>query len=163
MTRPSSDAVLMEMAYVMSLRGTCSRARVGAVIALDGRVCATGFNGAARGLPHCDHAADDVSADRPIDAPPCRTSVHAEANALVFAARHGVAVGDATLYTTMAPCVPCALLVVNSGVSHVLYGQPYRDMAGVQLLEDAGVQVCSITDLRLETLVVARWSPGTPS
>lgn len=146
MTRPSMDTVLMDMAHVMAQRGTCSRARVGVVIALDGRVCTTGYNGAPRGLAHCDHPADERSADRPTDAPPCRTATHAEANAIAFAARHGVALAGATLYTTTSPCVACALLVVNAGITRVSYAVPYRDAGGVDLLRSAGVACDQLTD-----------------
>lgn len=161
--RPSLDAVLLEMAYAMSLRGTCSRARIGTVIAIDGRVCATGFNGSPRGLPHCEHPPDERSTDDPADAPPCRTAVHAEANALVFAARHGVALAGATLYTTMSPCVPCAMLLVNAGITRVIYAVEYRDAGGVDLLQSADVTVQPLDQLTEESLIVSRWDPGTPS
>lgn len=161
--RPSMDAVLLEMAHAMSLRGTCSRARIGAVIAIDGRVCATGFNGAPRGLPHCEHPSDERSVDRPVDAPQCQTSVHAEANALVFAARHGVALAGATLYTTMSPCVPCAMLLVNAGITRVIYAVEYRDAGGVDLLQSADVTVQPLDQLTEESLIVSRWDSSTPN
>lgn len=158
--RPTMDAVLLETAYLMSLRGTCSRASVGCVVALDGRICATGYNGAPRGLPHCEHARDEPST---ADAPTCRTAVHAEANAVAFAARNGVALVGATLYSTTAPCLACAMLVVNAGISRVVFGLEYRDTGGVGLLESADVVVVPAAQLPQEPLIVARWSSGTPS
>lgn len=135
------DWTLLEVARVMALRSTCSRAAVGAVIAVDGRVCATGFNGAPRGLPHCLHPPGERSADGSVAAIGCETSVHAEANAIVFAARHGVPILGATLYTTLTPCVPCALLVLNAGIVRVVSAVRYRDETGMHLLADAGIAV----------------------
>jgi len=153
--RPTLDAVLLETAYVMSLRSTCSRAHVGVVVALDGRICATGYNGAPRGLPHCDHdaAPDDAG---------CRTAAHAEANAVAFAARHGVALDGATLYTTLSPCASCAMLIVNAGITRVIFAVGYRNADGVGLLESADVVVRSIDQLPQEPLIVSRWRTGSP-
>lgn len=151
--RPSMDHVLLEMAEAMSRRGTCGRARVGVVVALDGRVCSTGYNGAPAGIGHCRHPVDERSADRPADAPACATAVHAEANAVSFAARHGVALAGATLYTTLSPCVPCAQLVINAGITRVVYAVGYRSTDGLRLLEEANLLVQSIDDLAQETLV----------
>lgn len=143
------DAILMEMAHLMSLRGTCSRAQVGCVVARDGRVCATGYNGAPAGLEHCLHPPGELSVDQPSNAPACTWSIHAEANAVAFAARYGVALQDATLYTTMSPCVPCAQLAINAGITRVVYAIGYRNTAGLDLLTQADVQVSLITDLAL--------------
>lgn len=129
------DWTLLEMARVLSQRGTCQRARVGCVIAVDSRVCATGFNGAPHGLPHCEHRDDE-----PSDAG-CSAAVHAEANAIVFAARHGVPILGATLYTTLSPCVACAMLILNAGITRVISAVRYRDETGILLLQQAGVSV----------------------
>lgn len=141
--RPSMDQTLMEIARVMARRGTCSRAQVGAVIALDGRVLTSGYNGAPRGLAHCLHPPDEVSDARSPNAPTCALAVHAEANAVAFAARNGIALNHATLYTTLSPCVPCAQLVVNAGVRITFIDHRYRDLAGVRLLAEAGIVVFS--------------------
>ena len=135
MTRPTMDETLLEMAQVMARRGTCSRAQVGVVIALDGRVCATGHNGAPRGMRHCLHPPEETIANG------CYWAVHAEANAVAFAARNGVALDGSTMYTTLSPCVVCAQLTINSGIIRVLCGTNYRDQTGVNLLRDAGVDV----------------------
>lgn len=129
--RPSEVELLLRMAALVALRSTCSRLHVGAVLARDARVLSTGRNGAPAGMPHCRH--DD---DRP-----CVVSVHAEANALAFAARHGVATAGAHLYLTHAPCRACAGLLVNAGVAAVTYAQPFRSRDGVDLLAAAGVHV----------------------
>jgi dCMP deaminase len=140
-SRPSLDVVLLDVAASIARRGTCSRAQVGAVVAVDGRICSTGFNGSPHGLPHCDHPVDEVYTAT------CTTAVHAEANAVAFAARHGVSIHGATLYTTTSPCLPCAMLIVNAGITRVIYAVGYRSTDGVGLLESADVVVASIDDL----------------
>jgi dCMP deaminase len=157
--RPDRDTTLMATAHVFADRSTCSRGHVGAVIAREGRIIQTGYNGAPAGMPHCSHVCNcpapkdmTVAADRlgihrdgcPADSP-CRTAVHAEVNAIAFAARHGVAVDGADLYVTMAPCLGCAQVIINAGVARVVFDQPYRDRAGLRLLMDAGVTVDRLT------------------
>lgn len=121
MDRPTRTDVLMMMAEAVSLRATCQRAKVGVVVAQHGRVLSMGYNGSPATLPHCDHGPDEMGPDTP-----CQTSVHAEANAVAWAARTGVALHGATLVTTMNCCPRCAPLVVNAGVKKVVYKTPYR-------------------------------------
>lgn len=132
------DAVLLDVARSMARRGTCSRLQVGAVLAVDGRICSTGFNGSPHGLSHCDHPFSELL-PRPIDASTCTTSVHAEANAVAFAARHGVSIQRATLYCTHTPCVHCAMLLVNAGIVRVVCATRYRSDAGVRVLLEAEI------------------------
>lgn len=141
------DDVLLDVARVMSRRGTCTRLRVGAVLAVDGRICATGHNGAPSGLPHCSHPTDE-----PSDVETCQTSVHAEANAVAFAARHGVSIAGATLYCTHTPCVHCAMLLVNAGISAVVCALRYRLSAGVDVLRSAGLELWVLEDGRREVM-----------
>jgi dCMP deaminase len=131
--RPDIDETLMSMAALWSQRGTCNRAAVGVVVALEGRIISTGYNGAPAGMPHCDHDESFV--------PPCTNAVHAEANAVAFAAKNGTAVDGATLYTTLTPCVACAQLIINAGIVRVVAHTPYRDLAGWTLLQDAGIEL----------------------
>lgn len=147
--RPSMHETLRDIAQLMARRSTCSRAQVGAVIARDGRIISTGYNGAPAGLPHCDHTCEcDASEgynfgqhrDFCPTVQPCTISVHAEANAIAFAAREGLATRGATMFTTLSPCVPCAQLIINAGIVKVLFAEWYRNNAGVRLLEDAGVR-----------------------
>lgn len=152
--RPTRDWVCMEMARLASNRSTCSRSQVGAVIALEGRVLSTGYNGAAAGLEHCSHQCTcsvaylagqakmgrhDTHVRTCESQKKCEVSVHAEANAIAFAARHGVALQGATLYTTLSPCLDCAKLVINAGIVEVIVGELYRLRHGVTLLEKAGI------------------------
>lgn len=135
--RLSRHDMLMEVACVIAKRGTCNRLAVGAVISRDGRVLSTGYNGPPSGLPHCDH--DDRPASDPT-VPGCTDAVHAEANAIAFAARFGVAVENACMYVTHSPCSTCAKLTINAGLSRVYYQTPFRDVSGILLLTRAGVQ-----------------------
>lgn len=141
MTRPSMHRTLLEVVDAMARRGTCSRAHVGAVLARDGRVLATAYNGAPRGMPHCVHPPSEVSNRSDPGAPTCTWAVHAEANAVAFAARYGIALDGATLYCSLGPCIVCAQLVVNAGVAAVVAARAYRDASGVDLLLEAGVEV----------------------
>jgi dCMP deaminase len=140
------DMTLLATAFVMARRGTCSRAQVGCVIALDGRILSTGYNGAPTGMPHCEHPDGLRSDQRPADAEMCQTSVHAEANAVAFAARAGVGLDGAVLYTTLTPCVTCAQLVINAGIERVVCANVYRNTDGVELLLRASVVVDLLSD-----------------
>lgn len=133
--RITRNQMLMEMANVAAKRGTCDRAFVGAVIALDGRVISTGYVGAPVGRPHCMDIGCDIGADGG-----CQRTVHAEANAVGFAAQHGVATGGSTLYTTVAPCLTCSKLIINAGIQRVVYFRAYRDSGGLRLLGDMAVK-----------------------
>lgn len=125
------------MAAVMAERGTCPYIQVGAVVARDGRILTSGYNGAPSGMKHCDHG------PRLLNDPviPCITAIHAEANAIAFAARHGTSLQDATMYSTLTPCRTCAQLIIQSGMKYVISAEEYRDPAGVELLLDAGLNV----------------------
>jgi len=150
MIRPTRDKTLLMLADVMSRRSTCSRAQVGAIISIQGRVLSTGYNGAPAGMDHCNHDCDCSGAgsiggvwsehrDHCNSLKPCTISVHAEANAIAFAARHGVAVEGAEMHTTLSPCVSCAQLLINAGLIRVISMHDYRDRSGLVLLENAGI------------------------
>jgi dCMP deaminase len=147
---------MMHHASVAALRGTCSRLQVGAVVARDARVLVTGYNGAPAGMPHCNHDCTTPStcqkmwkttgAPHILDCPAnddngCESSVHAEANAIAWAARHGVVLDGTEMFTTHGPCYRCAQLIVNAGVMRVSYLKPYRIVEGVNLLVAAGIEV----------------------
>lgn len=137
MSRPSIVETLMKTAFVWSERGTCTRRKVGAVIADGaGRIYAQGYNGALSGLPHCTPHSDYT---------PCLTSEHAERNAIYSAARKGVALEGLHLYTTDSSCHGCARAIVQVGLKSVTYGRPYRDNAGLALLSTARVTVVEFT------------------
>lgn len=133
--RPSTVEVLLSMAHIVSSRSTCSRRHNGAVIATEkGVVLSTGYNGSLSGMPHCNHESNPEETG-------CTVAVHAEANAVYFAARHGVSVAGAVIYCTTEPCVKCAEAIVQSGISTAYYDQEYRNHDGIRLLEKANVKV----------------------
>jgi dCMP deaminase len=150
-SRPLVEDILMRSAMIWAERSTCARGNVGAVIALDGRTVSTGYNGAPRGLPHCNHdctcSIEHIDTGLHADWCPeemarlrgCQVSVHAEANAIAFAARHGVALEGATLFTTHAPCVACSQLIINAGIGGVIYLHDYRITDGRELLVQVGI------------------------
>lgn len=131
--RPTVHRMLMDIALVVAQRSTCSRLQVGAVLARDGRVLSTGYNGAPSGLEHCRH---ELGANEP-----CTESVHAEANAIVQAARHGVSTDETCLYLTHAPCLGCSGLILNSGVKGVFYQEFYKSELGIKRLKQSRVRV----------------------
>lgn len=131
--RPSLDATWLQVARVISARATCSRLQVGAVLARDGRIIATGWNGAPAGEPHCEHVSDE----------PCTVSIHAERNVIGFAAREGIATGGTCLYLTHAPCWDCSSVLIAAGVSRVVYGREYKSLDGVLRLRGVGTVVQS--------------------
>lgn len=129
--RPTRHEVLIASALLWSTRGTCDRAKVGAVIARDGRILVSGYNGPPAGMPHCDHRG---STD------PCQDAVHAEANAIVWAARYGTRLEGTDIYCTHFPCPNCAKLVVNAGISRVFFVTPFRDMSGLDLFDAVHIE-----------------------
>jgi dCMP deaminase len=145
----------MGHARLAALRSTCSRLHVGAVAALDGRILVTGYNGAPAGTPHCDHdtctcgkAASDKSSirikyhdDSCNVNQHCRTAVHAEANLVAFAARHGVSLVGADIFTTDSPCLHCSQLLLNCGIVRVVFHRKYRVIDGLEILKTGGIQV----------------------
>ena len=137
MTRVSRDAQMLMQAMVTSLRSTCGRRQVGAIIALDGRVISSGYAGPPSGHPHCDHRC--FTASNAMGG--CNRTIHAEANAIAYAARHGISTTGATLYCTLSPCRECAKIIISSGIKRVCYLEAYRDLSGVNLLQESGI-VC---------------------
>lgn len=135
----------MRHAVIEEAQSTCARNHVGCVIARDRRIIATGYNGAPAGMSHCIHPPDEEVEYSWGFRSGCKVAVHAEANALAFAARHGLATEGATLYTTLSPCYECAKLIINSGIVEVYYLREYRTPEGVALLALANVEVRQLT------------------
>src|SRR5512132_2461888 len=119
--RVSWDEYFMNVARVVATRATCDRKHVGAVLVRDRTILSTGYNGSIRGMPHCDEVGHMMENGH------CVATVHAEANAILQAAKNGVRIDGATLYTTASPCWPCFKLVANSGCVRIVYGEFYRD------------------------------------
>lgn len=130
--RPSRDAYFILIARAAAARSTCRRRAVGAVVVdRRGRILSTGYNGSPEGYPHCEELCPHPESD------PCRWSVHAEINALLFAENREP---NKTLYVTTSPCRPCALAIANAGVARVVMAEPYRDGGGLEVLARGGIQ-----------------------
>lgn len=138
--RVSRDQMMMDIAFMVGQRATCDRRRVGAVISRESRVVSTGYNGPPSGMTHCNHKALGVGGSAG-----CSQAVHAEANAIIFAARHGIATEGCALYTTCEPCLECAKLIINAGIQQVIYTFPYRAHEGLELLRAAGLRVIQLS------------------
>jgi dCMP deaminase len=128
----------MNIATQVATRATCTRKHVGAVIVRDRTILSTGYNGSIRGLPHCEDVGCVVEDGH------CVSTVHAEANAILQAARNGVAIGDAEIYTTASPCWPCFKLIANSGIRRVYYGEFYRDEKSLAVAREAGIELIDL-------------------
>ena len=119
--RASWDEYFMAIARQVATRSTCDRKHVGAVIVRDRMILTTGYNGSIRGLPHCDDVGHLMEEGH------CVRTTHAEANALVQAARNGVSVDGAGIYVTASPCFGCFKLIANAGLTRIVFGEFYRD------------------------------------
>ena len=115
------DEYFMNIAKEVSSRSTCDRKFVGAVIVRDKTILSTGYNGSIRKLEHCDEVGHMMENDH------CVATIHAEANAIIQAAKNGVAIDGATIYTTSSPCWICFKLIANSGIKRICFGEFYRD------------------------------------
>ncbi|HXW51541.1 MAG TPA: cytidine/deoxycytidylate deaminase family protein [Candidatus Acidoferrales bacterium] len=132
--RPSWDEYFQAITRAVASRATCSRKAVGAVLVKNKLILATGYNGAPAGLRHCDHRdGGDLHNGH------CSRSTHAEQNAIVQAARHGISIEGATLYCTNNPCLACTKLLINAGVRRIVYEDTYPDALATELLAEAGV------------------------
>ncbi len=139
--RPSWDEYFIQIAKVVSERSTCLRRQVGVVVVKDKRILATGYNGAPRGLVHCAEVGclrDRVGAESGVAHELCR-GLHAEQNAIIQAALHGISTQDGVLYSTHEPCVLCTKIVINAGIYKIYYLEPYPDELARELLEEAGI------------------------
>ena len=142
MSRPDWDTYFMQIAELVATRSTCIRRSVGAIIVKDKRVLTTGYNGAPRGIPHCT----EKTCLRSIHNVPSGTmhelcrGVHAEQNAIIQAAFHGIKIEGASVYVTTQPCSICTKLLINSGINTFYYKNPYNDELALQLMDEAGVE-----------------------
>ena len=132
------DTYFMNIAKEVATRSTCPRKSVGAVIVKDRRILSTGYNGTIRGMPHCT----DVGCD--IEDGHCVATVHAEANAIIQAARNGVCIDGADIYVTASPCWNCFKLIANSGIKRIYYGEFYRDEKSLKVAKECGIELISL-------------------
>lgn len=127
MSRPDWDIYFMDIATQVATRATCDRKHVGALLVRDRTILSTGYNGTIRGTPHCDEVGHMLRHDPDRGGESCVGTVHAEANAIIQAAKNGVGIDGATIYTTASPCWNCFKLIANSGIVRIVFGELYRD------------------------------------
>ncbi|MDQ6767072.1 MAG: cytidine/deoxycytidylate deaminase family protein [Candidatus Eremiobacteraeota bacterium] len=139
--RPSWDAYFFAITRAVGTRATCSRKAVGAVLVKNKLILATGYNGAPAGLRHCDHTGGGDLLNGH-----CARSTHAEQNAIVQAARHGISIDGATLYCTNNPCLTCTKLIINAGVTKIVYKEEYPDPLSFELLRESGITLVRFGD-----------------
>jgi dCMP deaminase len=133
--RASWDQYFMRIALQAATRSTCDRKHVGAVIVRDKIILSTGYNGSIRGLPHCDDVGHMMENDH------CVATVHAEANAIIQAAKQGTMINESDIYITASPCWNCFKLIANSGIRRILYMEFYRDDRIVSVAKSAGIEL----------------------
>ena len=134
--RPDWDSYFMKIAAAVSERSTCDRAFVGCVLVREKRILTSGFNGSPAGQEHCDEAGHLMVEGH------CVRTIHAETNAIIQAALHGVSTREATCYVTHFPCINCTKALINAGIARIVYGESYRiDENALEFLKKAGVEV----------------------
>ena len=142
--RPNWDEYFMEVAKLTAPRSTCLRRQVGAVIVKDRHIIATGYNGAPRGLSHCDERGGCLRQELGVPSGQrhelCR-ALHAEQNAIIQAATLGQSIEGGTIYITHQPCAICSKMIINSGINRIVVNEGYPDDLALEFLDEAGLKV----------------------
>ena len=144
--RPSWDQYFMDIVDLVSMRSTCLRRKVGAILVRDKRILATGYNGAPSGLAHCLEVGclrDKLNIPSGERHELCR-GLHAEQNAIIQAALHGVSIKGAVIYCTNHPCIICSKMIINAGLTKIFYREGYRDELAKELLKEAGIETIKL-------------------
>jgi dCMP deaminase len=134
------DTYFMRIAREVSERSTCDRKHVGAVIVRDRNILSTGYNGSIAGMPHCDDVGHMLENGH------CVATIHAEANAILQAAKNGVMINGAAIYVNASPCWNCFKLIVNSGIRKIYFGEFYRDERIFSVAEKLGVELHDLSE-----------------
>jgi len=141
--RPSYDEYFMEMAQVVSKRGTCLRRKVGAILVKDKHILSTGYNGAPKGLKHCSEVGclrEQLNVPSGERHELCR-GLHAEQNAIIQAAVFGTSIKDSVLYCTNTPCIVCVKMLINAGVNEIVYAGDYPDDLAKKMLDESNIKI----------------------
>ena len=138
--RISWENYFMNIAAEVATRSTCDRKHVGAVIVREKTILSTGYNGSIKGLPHCDEAGHEM-----VDGHCVRTT-HAEANAIVQAAKNGVEINLSEIYVTASPCYSCFKLIANAGIKTIYYKELYRDERINDRAKEAGINLAILEE-----------------
>ena len=138
--RVSWETYFMNVATEVATRSTCDRKHVGAVIVRNKNILSTGYNGSIKGLPHCDEVGHEM-----VDGHCIRTT-HAEANAIVQAAKNGVSIDNSEIFVTASPCYNCFKLIANSGIKVIYYRELYRDQRITDRAKEVGIELVSLEE-----------------
>jgi dCMP deaminase len=144
--RPSWEAYFMDITSLVARRSTCLRRSVGAIIVKDKRILSTGYNGAPTGIKHCLETGclrEKLNIASGEKHELCR-GIHAEQNAIIQAAYHGVTIKGASLFCTNLPCSICAKMIINAGIRSIFYASGYADSMSEEMLKEAGIDVIKI-------------------
>lgn len=135
--KPSFDDIYMELAMNLSKKSHCVRAKVGAVLTKDTRIISLGYNGPPAGTHNCDEEWPETGCSRDSKGS-CSLALHAEQNAILYAAKNKVSMEDSTLYVTLSPCIACARVIFTTGIKKVYFLNSYADFKGLPI--DEGVE-----------------------
>jgi dCMP deaminase len=145
-SRPSWENYFMDIAMLVAKRSTCTRRSVGAIIVKDKRILSTGYNGAPTGIRHCVEVGclrEKLNVESGKMHELCR-GIHAEQNAIIQAAYHGVSVKGGGLFCTNLPCVICAKMIINAGIKKIYYQSGYADALSKDMLQEAGIELMKL-------------------
>ena len=153
--RPDWDSYFMKIAFAVSERSTCDRAFVGCVLVLEKRILTTGFNGSPAGQPHCDEVGHLMVEGH------CVRTIHAETNAIIQAALHGVSTKGSTCYVTHFPCINCTKALINAGITRLVYCNNYRiDPNALDFMKAAYIEICEV---KLDPAAAGQMLPQPPT
>lgn len=147
MLRPSWDQYFMDITRLVATRSTCLRRQVGSVLVKDRNILATGYNGVPSGISHCDVSGclrERLGVPSGERHELCR-GLHAEQNAIIQAARHGINIDASTLYCTTMPCIICTKMLINAGITRVVYAEGYADELAREMISETGIKVIHFT------------------
>jgi dCMP deaminase len=143
MVRPDWDEYFLEITKVVAKRSTCLRRKVGAIIVKDKHILATGYNGPPSGLKHCEEVGclrEKLKIPSGKMQEICR-GLHAEQNAIIQAALHGISIKDAIIYCTNQPCITCAKMIINAGIKKIIFTGDYPDKLAIEMLKEAKIKL----------------------
>lgn len=143
MGRPTWDQYFIDITLLVATRATCLRRQVGALLVKDRNILATGYNGTPSGIRHCEETGclrERLKVPSGERHELCR-GLHAEQNAIIQAARHGVNIDGSTLYCTTMPCIICTKMLINAGIKRIVYAEGYADELAREMVEESGIEV----------------------
>ncbi|MDY0276140.1 MAG: cytidine/deoxycytidylate deaminase family protein [Desulfomicrobium sp.] len=150
MPRPTWDQYFIDITRLVATRSTCLRRQVGALLVKDRNILATGYNGTPSGIRHCEETGclrDRLQIPSGERHELCR-GLHAEQNAIIQAARHGINIDGSTLYCTTMPCIICTKMLINAGIRRIVFIEGYADELAKEMVAESGVECCCFQEER---------------